>query len=197
MGGADWQCNPVPLPIGQPVRKRLCPGPPTAHVVIANLIPQTTALQLKIAVCKEQKCALFYFWLSQPSSILVTSYHESQTLKLTQHDAKKHNPQLTVQHGTQFTFRPRVLTVTAWRPDMVTDGRTVSDRWQANWQSSVQCHLNVIQVSFLLSTKGHSRGMGLSMFIFITATSTFSRIKGKYKSRELSGMEANYHRRDE
>ena len=113
MGGADRQCNLVPLPISQAVRKCLCPGPPIVYVVIANLIPQNTALQFKIAVCKEQKCVLFYSWLSQPSSILVTSYQDPQNLKLTQHDAKKHNPQLIVQHGTQFTFRPRVLTVTA------------------------------------------------------------------------------------
>lgn len=137
MGGADWQCNPVPLPVSHPVWKRLCPGLPVVYVVIANLIPQTTALQFKIAVYKEQKCVLFYFWVSQPSSILMTSYQDSQNLKLTQHDAKKHNSQLIVQHGTQFTFSPRVLTATAWRPDKVTDRCTVSDRWEANWQT--QC----------------------------------------------------------
>lgn len=138
VGGTDRQCDPVPLPVSHPVRKRLCPGLPVVYVVIANLIPQTTALQFKIAVYKEQKCVSFYFWVPQLSSILVTSYQDSQNLKLTQHDAKKHNPQ-SVQHGTQFIFCPRVLTATAWKPDKVTDRCTVSDRWQANWQT--QCSI--------------------------------------------------------
>lgn len=55
MRGANGQCELMPLSICQPVWKGLGPGLPIMHIVISDLIPQTTALQFKIAACEGTK----------------------------------------------------------------------------------------------------------------------------------------------
>lgn len=62
----------------------------------------------------------------------MTYYQGSQNLKLAQLDPKNHNPQSIVRYGTQYTFCPGALTVTAWSPEMETEWSAVSDRPQAN-----------------------------------------------------------------
>lgn len=55
MGGANGQGNLVPLPIGQPVGEGLGAWLPFESVVVANLLPHSTALQLKVAVQEQKK----------------------------------------------------------------------------------------------------------------------------------------------
>lgn len=52
MRGTNRQCDLVPVPISHPIRKYFRPGLPIMQIVVSNLIPQPTALQFKIAVCK-------------------------------------------------------------------------------------------------------------------------------------------------
>lgn len=55
MRGAHGQCDLVPLAISHAVGKGLSPGLPTMYVMVAYLFPWATALQFKIAACKETK----------------------------------------------------------------------------------------------------------------------------------------------
>lgn len=115
MRGTNGQRKLMPLSICQPVRKRLGPGLPFMHIVVSDLIPQTTALQFKIAACKGTK-TWFYFWISQ-SSILTTSlppFSES-TISYTRHkDLLTKNQLYCMESNSPIVGEPHRDTLSLW-----------------------------------------------------------------------------------
>lgn len=67
--GADGQRDLVPLSVCHAVREGLRPGLPVMYVMVPDLVPQTAALQFKIAVCKATKMCFIFL---PASSVLVT-----------------------------------------------------------------------------------------------------------------------------
>lgn len=89
MRGANWQCNLVPSSICHAVRKCLCPWLPIVYVVIPNLIPQATALQFKIAVCKGTNiCFILDLDITAIINPSTPYYQVSHNLKLAKHGTK-------------------------------------------------------------------------------------------------------------
>lgn len=116
--GANWQRELVPLSVCHPVWKGLCPGLPVMYVMIPDLIPQTTALQFKIAICGATK-NWFYFSSRHHrhnQSLILTSlqplYSESKISEM-QHN-ELHNPKSIGPHGTQFTLLVTHLEPLKW-----------------------------------------------------------------------------------
>lgn len=54
MGGTNGQGNLVPLPVSQPVGEGLGARLPFETVMVANLLPHSTAFQLKVAADKKK-----------------------------------------------------------------------------------------------------------------------------------------------
>lgn len=94
--GAHGQRDLVPAAVGHAVRKYLCPGLPVMYVAIPNLIPQTTALQFKIAVCKATKIGFIIFLLDITGIIsphcLLAHLCVSQNLQLVKQDTETYKP---------------------------------------------------------------------------------------------------------
>lgn len=117
--GTNWQRELVPLSVCHPVRKGLRPGLPIMYVMIPDLIPQTTALQFKIAVCRATKTG--FIFLPDITGIISSCYllaynHFTQNLKLVKHNTMSYNPKSIRPHGTQFTYCLRALLVTHLEP---------------------------------------------------------------------------------
>lgn len=117
--GANWQRELVPLSVCHPIRKGLHPGLPIMYVMISDLIPQTTALQFKIAVCRATKTGIIF--LPDTTGIISPCYllaynHVTQNLKLVKHDPMSYIPKSMGPHGTQFTYCLRGLLVTHLEP---------------------------------------------------------------------------------
>lgn len=117
--GANWQRELVPLSVCHPVRKSLCPRLPIMYVMIPDLIPQTTALQFKIAVCRATKTGFIFLpditGIISPCCLLAYN-HVTQNLKLVKHDTMSYIPKSMGPHGIQFTCYLRALLVTHLEP---------------------------------------------------------------------------------